>query len=245
MQNLRFRRVLCVVHSVLTRGVLVAAAMGGALAQGQEANQLGRGGEIREPSAGRWFLHSGTHLSGRGFQAQYDLRSGLPEARLGIGLTGSAWFVQRGLRAGYAPTALSVPDARSDTVSGGWLTPLGDGSTVLGLLGTVGVGPSLGQRDGGDRQFWGPRIHLMKNFNDKLDGYASAGATFSIDRGMTPPYLVSRNEALYDLTVGLTWTVAKGLSVRPQVSFTRNSNGSADVYLFDRADTSVNLRFDY
>lgn len=245
MQKLRFRRVLCFAHSLLARGLFVVAMMGGALAQGQEADRPGRGAEIRESAAGGWFLHGGTHLSGRGFQAQYDLRSGLPEARLGIGLTGSVWFVQRGLRVGYAPNALSVPDVWSDTVSGGWLTPLGDGSTVLGILGTGGVGHSLGQRDSGDRQFWGPRLHLAKNFNDKLDGHASAGATFSIYRGMTPQFLVSRHETLYDLTVGLTWTVAKGLSVRPQVSFTRHGNSSADFYLFDRADTSVSLRFDY
>lgn len=189
---------------------------------------------------------AGTAASSVAAQSLYDLRSGLPASRPGIGLTGSVWFVQSGLRAGYAPTtALGDPDALSRTLSGGWLTPLGDGSTVLGFLGAGAVGPALGRRDDGERQFWGPRIHLLKNFNEKLDGYASAGATFSVYRGMTPQYLVSRHEKLYDLTVGLTWTVAKGLSVRPQVSFTRNSNSSADVYLFDRADTSVNLRFDY
>lgn len=188
---------------------------------------------------------AGTAASSVAAQSLYDLRSGLPASRPGIGLTGSAWFVQGGLRAGYVPTALGEPDALSNTLSGGWLTPLGDGSTVLGLLGASAVGRALGQRDDGERQFWGPRIHLMKQFNEKLNGYASAGATFSVYRGITPQYLVSRHEKLYDLTVGLTWTVAKGLSVRPQVSFTRHSNSSADVYLFDRADTSVNLRFDY
>jgi hypothetical protein len=77
-----------------------------------------------------------------------------------------------------------------------------------------------------------------------MGAFASAGATVSRYDGTNALYLFPRNETLYDLTLGMTWSFGKGLSVRPQFSAIRN-NSNADLYSYDKNDWTVNLRFDF
>lgn len=196
-------------------------------------------------AGGSWFVQgtSGWGLAQRGNQYRREVQGVGDGWRLALVPTTAAGWASPAMRPSVV--ALGVADSLSYTLSGGWQTPLGDGSTVLSILGTGGAGPLAYGRDDAERQFWGPRVQLQKSFSDRLDGFAAAGATFYSDRGTLPQYLGTRRDTLYDLTVGLNWTVGKGLSVRPQLSFIKNGTGSAESYVFDRADTSVNLRFDY
>lgn len=144
----------------------------------------------------------------------------------------------------YQVSTSSSQDTQTSTLTAGWLTSLGDGSAVFSLTGSYGIERGVGGRDDGDRRFYGPRLTLQKSFAEKMGAYASVGATFSKYSGTNSLYLVSRDESLYDIALGITWTVGKGLSVRPQFSAIRNTS-NAELYSYDKNDFSVNLRFDY
>ena len=144
----------------------------------------------------------------------------------------------------YRLPLYSSQDTQTTTVSAGWLTSLGDGSAVFSLTGAYGIERAVGGRDDGDRRFYGPRLTLQKSFAEKLGAYASLGATFSKYAGTNSLYLVSRDESLYDIALGMSLTMGKGLSVRPQFSATRNTS-NAELYTYDKNDFSVNIRLDY
>ena len=141
-----------------------------------------------------------------------------------------------------APWAWAVRS--TTTLSAGWLTSLGDGSAVFSLTGAYGIERAVGGRDDGDRRFFGPRMTLQKSFAEKLGAYASLGATYSKYAGTNSLYMVSRDESLYDIALGMSLTMGKGLSVRPQFSATRNTS-NAELYSYDKNDFSVNIRLDY
>jgi hypothetical protein len=102
----------------------------------------------------------------------------------------------------------------------------------------------VGGRDDGDRRFYRPRLTVQKNFNEKLGGYATLGATFSRFSGTNSLYLLHREEPLYDLSLGVTWSGGSGFSLRPQFSAIRNTSNAA-LYGYDKNDFSVNVRFDF
>jgi outer membrane protein len=147
-------------------------------------------------------------------------------------------------RATFAQAALSKEDMNTYALNVGWLKSLGDGSTVISLTGSAGLENSIGGRDDGDKRFWGPRVFVQKTFSEALGGYASLGATKASYVAVNPLYLFARDEVLYDIALGLTWTVAKGLSIRPQLSLAKNVS-NADLYSYDKADFSINARYDF
>lgn len=110
----------------------------------------------------------------------------------------------------YALSTSSNQDTQTSALTAGWLTALGDGSAVFSLTGSFGMEHGVGGRDDGDRRFYGPRLTLQKNFAEKMGGYASLGATFSKYTGTNSLYLLSRDESLYDIALGVIWTVGKG-----------------------------------
>lgn len=144
----------------------------------------------------------------------------------------------------YQLPIYSSQDTQTTTLSAGWLTSLGDGSAVFSLTGAYGIERAVGGRDDGDRRFFGPRLTLQKSFAEKLGAYASLGATYSKYAGTNSLYLVSRDESLYDISLGMSLSVGKGLSVRPQFSAMRNTS-NAELYAYDKNDFSVNIRLDY
>lgn len=147
-------------------------------------------------------------------------------------------------RASYLNTATVTQNTQTNSLSVGWLTSVGDGSAVFSLSASGGVELATGGREDGNKEFYGPRALFQKSLNEKIGGYVTAGATYAKYAGINTLYGVSRDETMYDLALGLTWTLAKGLSMRPQVSFVRN-NSNAELYTYDKTDASLNLRLDY
>ena len=197
-------------------------------------------------SGGAWLVRAG--LTGGQFWQKNDLLrntvGGTVDWRLA--LAGGSQ-VSAGLsttQANHVPAALTKEDMKTYALNVGWLTSLGDGTTVISLTGSGGLEQSIGGRDDGDKQFWGPRAFLQKTFNDTLGAYVSAGATASRYAAVNPLYLYAREEVLYDVAMGLTWTVAKGLSIRPQLSLVKNTS-NADLYSYDKVDFSINARYDF
>ena len=147
-------------------------------------------------------------------------------------------------RASYLTSDAASQSAQTNSMSAGWLTTVGDGSAIFSLTASGGVELGTGGRADGDKQFYGPRALFQKSFNDKLGGYVTAGATYSKYSGLNAYYGISRDESTLDVALGLTWTLSKGFSVRPQVSYVKN-NSNADLYTYDKTDASINVRLDY
>jgi hypothetical protein len=135
-------------------------------------------------------------------------------------------------------------NTQTNVLSAGWLTSVGDGSAIFNLTASGGIELGVGGRADGDKQFYGPRALFQKSFSEKLGGYVTAGATYSKYSGINELYGISRDETTFDLSLGLTWSIAKGMSVRPQLSYVKN-NSNAELYIYDKTDASVNLRLDY
>ena len=148
------------------------------------------------------------------------------------------------IKANYLTRSTQGQDVNIYSGNLGWLRAIGNGNTVLGLSGTLGYEESLRSRDDGDRRFWGPRLTVQSSFNQVLGAYLTTGATHSVYSGNNTSYQFARNETTYDLTMALNWSVAKGVALRPQVSYIKNVS-NATLYSYDKTDLSLNLRFDY
>ncbi len=144
----------------------------------------------------------------------------------------------------YGATGLSNQNTQTNSVTGGWLVSLGDGNSIFSLTASAGVELATGGREDGNKQFSGPRVVLQKSFNNNLGGYVTSGASFSKYSGTNSLYNLTREETLYDLGLGLTWSLGKGLSLRPQLSYVKNVS-NAELYSYDKTDASINLRLDY
>jgi tetratricopeptide (TPR) repeat protein len=197
-------------------------------------------------SGGAWLLRTGL-TAGEYHYNQQRLRESVgATVDWRMALSTSSQLTAGGslLRATYVPVASS--SQQSDTYTGtvGWMQAVGDGSTVFSLSGVAGYEDAFGNRDDGDRRFWGPRVLVQTSFTKELGGYVTAGVSRSTYRGINSSYLVSRRETAGDMTFALNWTFAKGMSLRPQVSYIRN-NSNTELYAYDKADASLNLRFDY
>ena len=115
---------------------------------------------------------------------------------------------------------------------------------MLSLNALGGTDNAIGGRDDGNKRFVGARVLLQKNFSPTVGAYVTLGATQSSYAATNPLYLISRDESLQDLTLGMSVGIAKGLTLRPQLSLVRNSS-NAELYAYDKADMSVNVRYDY
>lgn len=148
-------------------------------------------------------------------------------------------------QATYNFTGQTDQNTQTNAVSAGWLTPLGNGSAVLSLNLAGGFENATAGRADGDRRFYGPRITVQKSFRPTLGGYVSLGVTYSTYSGINTLYGLKRDEVMNDLALGFNWTIAKGLSVRPQLVYIRNRSADADLYTYDKVDGSINLRLDF
>ena len=135
-------------------------------------------------------------------------------------------------------------NTQTNTLSGGWLTPIGDGSAIFSLTFSGGAEVAVGGRADGNKDFYGPRVLFQKSFSERLGGYVTAGVTSSKYAGTNDLYGIKREETTSDLALGLTWGMGKGVSLRPQLALVSNRS-NADLYTYDKTDFSLNLRLDY
>jgi tetratricopeptide (TPR) repeat protein len=197
-------------------------------------------------SSGAWLLRTGL-TAGTYFYYGDHLRDSIGlSADWRMALSTSSQVTAGGsiVRAAYLPSASLSLASVTYTGSLGWLTALGDGATIFSLTGSGGYEDDTKSRDDGNRRFIGPRVLVQTSFNDQLGGYVTGGVTWSDYTRANSYYLKPRSETLHDLTVALTWTVSKGISLRPQLSYTKNYS-NAQLYAYDKTDASLNLRLDY
>lgn len=197
-------------------------------------------------SGGAWLLRTGL-TAGEYHYNQERLRDtvgAFADWRLALSTSSQLTADGSVLRATYVPAASS--SQQSDTYTGtvGWMQAVGDGSTVFSLSGVAGFEDAFGNRDDGDRRFLGPRVLVQTSFTKDLGGYLTAGVSRSTYYGINSSYLVSRRETSYDISVALNWKLTKDLSLRPQLSYVKN-NSNTELYTYDKADASLNMRFDF
>lgn len=197
-------------------------------------------------SGGSWLLRTG--LVGGNYtlnKATYRDTLGLTaDWRMALASGSQLSFGASTLQTQYLVAGQSSQNTQTNSVTAGWLTALGDGDAIFSITANAGVELAVGGREDGNRQFAGPRVLLQKSFSNTLGGYITAGASVSKYSGTNIFYNLSRDESLYDLSLGLTWSLAKGLSLRPQLTYVKNVS-NAELYSYDKADASINLRLDY
>lgn len=186
-------------------------------------------------TAGSYDLNKKTYRDTMGLSV--DWRIALPNGSQ-VSVVGSS------TRASYLDATTVAQNTQTNALSLGWLTPVANGSAIVSLTGSGGVELASGGREDGNRQFYGPRVLFQKSFNEALGAYVTAGATYSKYAGTNALYGISRDEVSVDVALGVTWNVAKGVSVRPQVSASHNTS-NAELYAYDKTDASVNVRLDY
>lgn len=197
-------------------------------------------------SGGAWLIRGGLS-AGQFWQNNERLRESVGASldwRLALSSTSQISAGATVVRTTHIPLTQVSQDFQTHTLTLGWLTSLGDGSTVLSLNALGGTDNAIGGRDDGNKRFVGARVLLQKNFSPTVGAYVTLGATQSSYAATNPLYLISRDESLQDLTLGMSVGIAKGLTLRPQLSLVRNGS-NAELYAYDKADMSVNVRYDY
>ena len=198
-------------------------------------------------SGGAWMLRAGLTAGTYNLnQTSYrDTVGATLDWRLTLGNSSQLSLGASSAQATYNFTGQTDQNTQTNAVSAGWLTPLGNGSAVLSLNLAGGFENATAGRTDGDKRFYGPRITVQKSFSPTLGGYVSLGATYSTYSGINTLYSLKRDEVMNDLAFGLNWTIAKGLSVRPQLVYIRNRSADAELYTYDKVDGSINLRLDF
>lgn len=147
-------------------------------------------------------------------------------------------------RASYLSTATVNQNTQTNSLSGGWLMPVFDGSAIVSITLSGGAEVATGGRSDGNKDFHGQRVIFQKNFSERVGGYFTAGITTAKFAGTNDLYGIKREETTSDLALGLTWAMGKGVSLRPQLAVVSNRS-NAELYAYDKADFSLNIRLDY
>jgi hypothetical protein len=126
----------------------------------------------------------------------------------------------------------------------GWLHGAADGRAAAGLTLIGGVENATNGRADGDKPFYGARLTLQAAFSDQLGAFFLGGVQRGKYSQVNALFGTYRVDTLYDLTAGLTWSFAKGWSLRPQLVYYKNKS-NLSLFEYDRTDASLNLRVDF
>jgi hypothetical protein len=100
------------------------------------------------------------------------------------------------------------------------------------------------ERIDGERGIIGARLVGQYGFDANLDLYATLGVQDSDYDTENFVFQATRHDKLYEAALGLVWRLQRDWSLRPQITYTRNSSTIA-IYHYDRWDLSVTVRRDF
>jgi hypothetical protein len=143
----------------------------------------------------------------------------------------------------FLPAALVVNSYDLVQGSVGWLHAAADG---LGAVGFTLLGGSELETEGrvdGDKPFVGLRVILQRTLSSQFGAFVAAGVQYGEYAEVNPLFGTARKDTLGDVTLGVSWALAKGWSLRPQVLYMKNDSNQG-LYDYDRTDISLNLRLD-
>ncbi|WP_124644513.1 MULTISPECIES: bacterial transcriptional activator domain-containing protein [Aquitalea] len=120
--------------------------------------------------------------------------------------------------------------------------PLGRNSIGWALL--AGQDAATVRRADGNRDMVGMRLLASGPLFRNFEWFSWFGRVDSHYHHSNPVFMEKRYDILEDLTVGLNWNIYRGLSIRGQVSASRQRS---NIRLFDyrRADSNFSVRYDF
>ena len=142
------------------------------------------------------------------------------------------------------PEELRINDYNLYQFGLGWLHATASGRTAIGTTLLFGVEKETNGREDGDKPFFGGRLSLQQSMTDRLGAFFLAGALHGKYSNVNTLFGYKREDTLYDVAAGISWTFAKDWSLRPQVLYFKN-NSNAPLFEYDRTDVSLNLRKDF
>jgi tetratricopeptide (TPR) repeat protein len=153
-------------------------------------------------------------------------------------------FSAVGSRFRFLPDALKANSYNLYQGAVGWLGAASDGRGAVGLTLIGGVEKETNGRPDGDKPFYGARLTLQSALTDRVGAFFLGGVQRGKYSRVNPLFNLTRVDTLYDATAGVTWSFARGWSLRPQVLYLKNRSGIR-LFEYDRTDISVNLRMDF
>lgn len=149
-----------------------------------------------------------------------------------------------GMRYRFPPEAFSVQDFNLYQVALGWLHSTAGGKAAVGFTLLGGKEDATAERPDGDKPFYGGRLVLQAAPWASVSAFFVGGVQVGKYNKVNDLFDEKREDTLYDATAGISWTFAKGWSLRPQVVYYKNKSNLA-LFEYDRTDTSINLRVDF
>lgn len=154
----------------------------------------------------------------------------------------------------FEPT-ISANDFDQSTLGANWLHIFNEGKSLLSTTLLTGNDRVPSREDGtparadGGKRFNGVRLGAQFQLGEKVDLFMGLGAQFSRygtpnATFSSPTESLTRDDRQYDASLGLNWHLDKLWTLRPQVSYLRNSSNIV-IYQHDRTDVSITLRRDF
>jgi hypothetical protein len=115
---------------------------------------------------------------------------------------------------------------------------------ATGMIGHAGLIAGYDNAQGradGDRRVLGVSSVLQRRFAGVLEGYAGIALLNSEYRQQNPDFAITRSDRQIDLSAGLSWELADGWLLRPQLTRTRNRS-NVPVHDYGRTEASLMLR---
>jgi tetratricopeptide (TPR) repeat protein len=149
-----------------------------------------------------------------------------------------------GMRFKFLPEAFSLQNFDLYQVAVGWLHSTEGGKAAVGFTVLGGKENATAGRPDGDKPFYGGRMVLQAVPWSSISAFFVGGVQVGKYQQVNDLFDEKRVDTLYDATAGISWTFAKGWSLRPQVVY-YNNKSNLPLYSYDRTDTSINLRVDF
>jgi tetratricopeptide (TPR) repeat protein len=144
----------------------------------------------------------------------------------------------------FIPELFKVNNFDQHQIAIGWLRGTADGRGAFGLTLLGGVENATNGRTDGDKPFVGARLTAQTAFTERVGAFFLGGVQYGKYADVNPLFDTKRVDKLYDFTGGVTWSFAKGWSLRPQVVYYKNKS-NLPLFEYDRTDVSINLRKDF
>lgn len=185
-------------------------------------------------TGGRFWLDDLKTRDSGGATLDYRYLAGKQD-QLTVGVSGSRYK--------FLPDGLQINSYELYQGSFGWLHGAADGRGAVGVTLIAGVEKELNGRVEGDKPFVGMRIMLQRALTSRVGGFLLAGGQRGEYSDANPLFGAKRVDKFYDVITGLSWAVAKGWSLRPQVLYMKNRS-NLPLFEYARTDVSLNLRVD-
>jgi tetratricopeptide (TPR) repeat protein len=185
-------------------------------------------------TAGRFWLNHEKTRDSLGLTADYRRLIGRQD-QLSVTLLAT--------RFAFLPEVLQTADYDLYQLGVGWLHASADGRTAIGATLLGGVERETSGRDDGDKPFFGARLTLQHALTDSVGAFVVGGALRGDYSRENAFFGITREDTLADAVAGVSWTFAKGWSLRPQIFYVKNES-NIPLFEYDRTEVSINLRKD-